>query len=97
TLFAASARYGYVPAARALGLAFCIAALGVALAAAWWSETLACFAVLGAILAPAVVETRLTPLGSLFVGVLYAAAAALFARRGWWALSYAAALAIGAE
>jgi hypothetical protein len=97
TLLAATALYHMLPAAPALALAFATAAGGVLVAAWWGSETVAAFAVLGAIFVPGLAYGQMTDAGSLFAGLLYAAAVALMVMRGWWRLAYATAICIGVE
>ncbi len=97
SLYAAAGLYDMLPGSAALLLAGLIAAAGIALSLAWSRETLACFAILGAIAVPAIADGALLPLGVAFAFVLYCAAALLMARRRWWRLFQASALVLLVE
>src|SRR5204863_61628 len=75
TLLAATALYDLLPEPAALVVAAGIAAVGLALALAWESETLAALGLVGAMLVPAtlVFEGGLTTIGTAFAAVVFAA------------------------
>ena len=97
SLYAAAGLYDMLPGSAALLLAGLIAAAGIGLSLAWSRETLAGFAILGAIAVPAIADGALLPLGVAFAFVLYCAAALLMARRRWWRLFQASALVLLVE
>jgi Predicted membrane protein (DUF2339) len=86
-----------LPGPAALVLAALIATAGIALSLAWSRETLACFAILGAIAVPGIADGALEPLGVSFAFVLYLAAAILMVERRWWRLFQASALVLLVE
>ncbi len=88
TLLAAAALYDLLPAVAALACAAGIAAVGAALALRWNAEPLAGLGLIGAMLVPAVVvlEGGLTPLGTGFVAVVFAATAYVAIERRWLVL-----------
>ncbi|HEX6699929.1 MAG TPA: DUF2339 domain-containing protein, partial [Gaiellaceae bacterium] len=85
TLLAATALYDFLPEAGALAVAAGIAAVGLALALAWESETLASIGLIGAMFVPAtlVLEGGLTTIGTAFAAVVFGAAAAVAIRQDW--------------
>jgi uncharacterized membrane protein len=85
TLLAATALYDFLPQAVALLVAAGIAAVGLALALAWESETLAGIGLVGAMIVPAtlVFEGGLTTIGTAFAAVVFAAAAVVSIREDW--------------
>jgi uncharacterized membrane protein len=97
SLCAAAGLYDMLPGSAALVLAALIAAAGIGLSLTWSRETLACFAILGAIAVPGVADGALHPLGASFAFVLYCAAAILMVERRWWRLFQASALVVVAE
>ena len=97
TLVAAAALYGLVPDLAALAIAGGIAAIGLATALVWGSELIGGIGLVGATLIPLMVlfEEDLSPIGTAFAGIVFAAAAVAAARRNWpWLLgsSFAASL-----
>jgi uncharacterized membrane protein len=85
TLVAAAALYELVPDAAALAIAAGIAGVGLATALVWGSELIAGLGLIGATLMPLIVlfEDDLTPLGTAFAGIVFAATAAVALRRNW--------------
>jgi uncharacterized membrane protein len=85
TLIAAAALYELVSDAAALGIAAGIAAVGLATSLYWGSELVAGIGLIGATLMPLLVlfDRDLTPLGTAFAGIVFAATAAVGIRRDW--------------
>ncbi|MFL5931737.1 MAG: DUF2339 domain-containing protein [Gaiellaceae bacterium] len=85
TLVAAAALYELVSDAAALAIAAGIAAVGLATALVWGSELIAGLGLIGATLMPLIVlaEQDLSPLGTAFAGIVFAATAAVALRRSW--------------
>jgi uncharacterized membrane protein len=85
TLVAAAALYGLVSDLQALGIAASIAAVGLATSLVWGSELVAGIGLIGATLIPMMVlfEERLSPLGTAFAAIVFAATAAVSVRREW--------------
>ena len=97
TLVPAAALYGLVSDLGALAIAAGIAAIGLATALVWGSELIAGIGLVGATLMPLMVlfEEDLSPIGTAFAAIVFAASAAAAARRNWpWLLgsSFAASL-----
>jgi hypothetical protein len=97
SLYAAAGLYEMLPGPAALVLAALLAAAGIGLSLAWSRETLAGFAILGAIAVPAIADGALLPLGVGFSFVLYCAVAVLMVERRWWRLFQCSALLLVAE
>jgi uncharacterized membrane protein len=90
TLVAAAALYGLVSDLGALAIAAGIAAVGLATSLVWGSELVAGIGLVGATLIPMMVlfEEDLSPLGTAFAGIVFAATAAVAVSRGWeWLLA----------
>ncbi len=83
TLFAASKLYGYVPDAGAMPLALGIAALAVVIARRWSAEPLALLGLVGACVAPPLVEGGVSTIGVAFAGIVAAASMVLWIDRRW--------------
>jgi uncharacterized membrane protein len=85
TLVAAAALYELVSDAAALAIAAGIAGVGLATALVWGSELIAGLGLIGATLMPLIVlaQDDLTPLGTAFAGIVFAATAAVALRRNW--------------
>jgi uncharacterized membrane protein len=85
TLLAATALYDLVPQSVALLVAAGIAAIGLALALAWESETIAGIGLIGAMVVPAtlVFQGGLTTIGTAFAAVVFAATAVVAIREDW--------------
>jgi uncharacterized membrane protein len=85
TLVAAAALYGLVSDLAALAIAATIAAVGLATSLVWGSELVAGIGLVGATLIPMMVlfEEDLSPLGTAFAGIVFAATAAVAVARGW--------------
>jgi uncharacterized membrane protein len=85
TLLFASASYHMLPPAGALVVAAGIASVGVATSLRWDSQLVAGFALLGATLVPlgAISHGQLSPLGTTFAGIVFAATAIVTVRKGW--------------
>jgi hypothetical protein len=85
TLVAAAALYGLVSDLQALAVAAAIAAIGLATSLVWGSELVAGIGLIGATLIPMMVllEEDLSPLGTAFAGIVFAATAAVAVRRRW--------------
>jgi uncharacterized membrane protein len=85
TLLASAALYELVPDLAALGIAAAIAAVGVWIALAWSSETIAGIGLIGAMLVPVsvVFEDGITIVGTAFAAIMLAATAVVALRRGW--------------
>ncbi|HYY32010.1 MAG TPA: DUF2339 domain-containing protein, partial [Gaiellaceae bacterium] len=96
TLLAATALYGFVPQIWALIAAAGIAGVGVAVAIAWSAQTVAGLGLIGAMVVPLMVvvdEHRLSFVGTCFVAIVFAAAAAVAYRMRWRDILLAAATA----
>jgi hypothetical protein len=90
TLVAAAALYGLVSDLQALAIAAAIAAVGVATSLVWGSELVAGIGLIGATLIPMIVlfEEDLSPLGTGFAGIVFAATAIVAVSRRWpWLLA----------
>jgi uncharacterized membrane protein len=85
TLVAAAALYGLVSDLQALAIAAAIAAVGLVTSLVWGSELVAGIGLIGATLIPMMVlfEERLSPLGTAFAAMVFAATAAVSVRREW--------------
>jgi uncharacterized membrane protein len=88
TLLAAASLYDMVSKPVALVLAAVIAAVGLATSLAWSSETVAGLGLVGAMVVPGmlVFQGGLSVVGTAFVAIVFAAAAAAALRRRWHAL-----------
>jgi hypothetical protein len=89
TLVAAAALYGLISDLGALAVAAAIGAAGVATSLVWRSELVAGIGLVGATLVPMMVlfEQDLSPLGTGFAGIVFAATAAVAVSRRWpWLL-----------
>ncbi len=88
TLLAAAVLYDLLPALVALACAAGIAAVGASTALRWDAESLAGLGLIGAMLVPAavVLQGGVTPLGTGFVAVVFAAAAYVAIERRWLVL-----------
>jgi uncharacterized membrane protein len=85
TLLAAAALYGLVSDLAALGIAAAIAAVGVATSLYWSSELVAGIGLVGATLVPLMLlfEEEISPLGTGFAGLVFAATAVVAVYRRW--------------
>jgi uncharacterized membrane protein len=85
TLVAAAALYELVSDLGALAIAAGIAAVGLATSLVWGSELVAGIGLIGATLVPMMVlfEKDLSPIGTAFAGIVFAASAAVALRRNW--------------
>ena len=85
TLLAATALYGFVSEPVALAVAAVIAGLGTWISIAWRSEIVAGLGLVGAMVVPLllVFEDGLTTIGTAFVVLVFAAAAAVAVERNW--------------
>jgi uncharacterized membrane protein len=85
TLVAAAALYDLVPDLGALAIAGGIAAVGLATSLLWGSELVAGIGLIGAALVPLMVlfERDLSPLGTAFVAIVFAATAVVSVHRRW--------------
>ena len=88
TLLSAAALYDLIPDYVALAIAAAIASVAVATSIAWRSQLVAGFGLIAAMLVPVavVVQGGLTPLGTAFVAVVFAATAVVALWLGWRAL-----------
>jgi uncharacterized membrane protein len=88
TLLAAAALYEMVSKPVALVLAAVIAAVGLAISLAWKSQTVASLGLVGAMVVPGmlVFQGGLSVVGTAFVAIVFAAAAAVAVGRRWHAL-----------
>jgi uncharacterized membrane protein len=95
TLVAAAALYGLVSDLQALAIAAGIGAVGLATSLLWGSELVAGIGLIGATLMPMMVlfEEDLSPLGTAFAGIVFAATAAVAVARRWPSLLVAGFLA----
>ena len=84
TLLAADL-YDLIPSSTALVIAAGIAAVGLVTALRWRSQIVAGIGLIGAMLAPIAVSapTPLSPLGTTFAGIVFAATAVVSVRMGW--------------
>jgi uncharacterized membrane protein len=90
TLVAAAALYGLVSDLGALAIAAGIAAVGLATSLVWGSELVAGIGLVGATLIPMMVlfEEDLSPLGTAFAAIVFAATAVVAVTRTWeWLLA----------
>jgi uncharacterized membrane protein len=90
TLVAAAALYGLVSDLGALAIAAGIAAVGLVTSLVWGSELIAGIGLIGATLIPLMVllEEDLSPLGTAFAGIVFAATAAVAVTTRWqWLLA----------
>jgi uncharacterized membrane protein len=86
TLLAAVALYDMVPDWGGLVVAAAIAAIGLVTALRWRSQIVASLGLLGAMLAPLALVAQsgsLSPLGTAFAGIVFAATAIVTIRVGW--------------
>jgi uncharacterized membrane protein len=85
TLVAAAALYGLVSDLQALAIAAGIGAIGLATSLVWGSELVAGIGLVGATLIPMMVlfEEDLSPLGTAFAGIVFAATATVAVTRRW--------------
>ena len=85
TLVAAAALYGLVSDLQALAIAAGIGAVGLVTSLLWGSELVAGIGLVGATLVPMMVlfEEDLSPLGTAFAGIVFAATAAVAVARRW--------------
>ena len=85
TLVAAAALYDLVSDLQALAIAAGIAAVGLATSLVWGSELVAGIGLIGATLIPMMVlfEEDLSPLGTAFAGIVFAATASVSVLRRW--------------
>ena len=88
TLLAAAALYDLVSDLTALGIAAVIAAIGVATSLRWSSELIAGIGLIGATLVPLMVlfEEDVSPLGTGFAGLVFAATTVVAVTKRWPAL-----------
>ena len=96
TLLAATALYEFVPELGALAAAAGIAAIAVATALAWSSETIAALGLLGALLVPLMVlfeKDELSLIGTSFAAIVFAGTAIVAISRRWRLLLVAGAVA----
>lgn len=82
TLTAATGLYGLLPIPVGLALGFGIGATATALALRWNSRTVAALGILGALVAPVLVEAG-AGAGIVFLAIAFAAAAAVLVWRRW--------------
>src|SRR6185436_10161332 len=85
TLLSAAALYDLIPDYAALAIAAVIASVAVATSIAWRSQLVAGFGPIGAMLVPLAVVTQggLSPLGTAFVAVVFAATAVVAVWLQW--------------
>jgi hypothetical protein len=85
TLVAAAALYELVSDLGALAIAAGIATIGLVTSLAWGSELVAGIGLIGATLVPLMVlfEDDLSPIGTAFAGIVFAATATVAVRRKW--------------
>ena len=88
TLLAAASLYEMVSKPVALAVAAAIAAVGLATSLAWGSQTVASLGLVGAMVVPGtlVLQGGLSVVGTAFVAIVFAAAAAVAVGRRWHAL-----------
>ncbi len=94
TLLAAVSLYDLVSKPVALIIAAAIAMLAVVVALAWSSEIVSAFGLIGAMIVPAtlVFQGGLQEIGTAFVAIVFAGAALVAVRQGWWTTLRVAAL-----
>jgi uncharacterized membrane protein len=94
TLLAATSLYDMVSKPVALVVAAAIAAVGVTVSLVWSAEVVAGFGLIGAMIVPAtlVFQGGLQEIGTAFVAIVFAAAAAVAVRERWWTMLQVAAL-----
>lgn len=94
TLLAAVSLYDMISKPVALVVAGAIASVGVAISLAWDEEIVAGFGLIGAMIVPAtlVFQGGLQEIGTAFVAVVFAGAAVVSVRRGWWTVLRVAAV-----
>jgi len=85
TLLSAVALYNMLPDWGALVVAAAIASVGLVTALRWQSQIVAGLGLIGAMLAPValIAQGSLTPLGTAFAGIVFAATAVVSIRIGW--------------
>jgi uncharacterized membrane protein len=86
TLVAAAALYEFLPREWALVAAAALAIVGAATAVAWSAQLVAHLGLVGAMLVPLMVvveDERLSYVGTVFVGILFAGTAAVAVSRRW--------------
>src|SRR5512132_1020036 len=85
TLVAAAALYELVSDLGALAIAAGIATIGLATSLVWGSELVAGIGLIGATLVPMMVlfEDELSPIGTAFAGIVFAATATVAVKRRW--------------
>jgi uncharacterized membrane protein len=95
TLLSAAALYDMLPDWGALVIAAAIASVGVVTSLRWDSQILAGIGLIGATLVPVAVAAQggLSPVGTAFVGIVFAATSVVAIRREWRELLVAGALA----
>ncbi len=85
TVLAATALYDFVPTPVALLLSAGIAAVGIATALAWNAQITAILGLVGAMLGPLLIENGdPSGLGAVYVAIVFAAAAVVALRKGWF-------------
>ncbi len=85
TLLAATAMYDFVPTPVALLISAGIAAVGIATALVWNAQITAILGLVGAMLGPELIEAgEPSSLGAVYVAIVFAAAAVVALRRGWF-------------
>jgi uncharacterized membrane protein len=94
TLLAAVSLYDMVSKPVALVLAAVIATVAVAVSLRWEEEVVAGFGLIGAMIVPAtlIFQGGLREVGTAFVAVVFAGAAIVAVRQGWWILLQLSAL-----
>jgi hypothetical protein len=99
TLLFASASYHMLAPVSALVVAAGIAAVGVVTSLRWDSQLVAGLALLGATLVPlgAISHGQLSPLGTAFAGIVFAATAIVTTRKSWNELLIAGGIASAAQ
>ncbi len=83
TLTASTSLYDLVPTAPALALAFVVGALATALAVRWQSQLVAGLGIVGALLAPVLVDAPVSGAVAAFVLIALASAAAVLVAERW--------------
>lgn len=83
TLTASTSLYDLVPTAPALALAFVLGTLATALAVRWRSQLVAALGIVGALLAPVLVDAPVSGAVAAFVLIALAAAAAVLVAERW--------------
>jgi hypothetical protein len=99
TLLSAAALYDLLPDWGALVAASAIAAVGLVTALRWRSQMVAGLGLIGATLVPValIAQGSLTPLGTAFAGIVFAATAVVANSTGWRALLVAGGIASGVQ